>query len=88
MDKARELIAEHLGVPCSRVRDEATFRELGADSLDLSLLTLAFEEEFDLPISDELAESCSTVGEALRLLGHQLRLRNQLHTVEMTNIGD
>jgi len=77
MDKARQLIAEHLGVPCSRVQDHVTFRELGADSLDLSLLTLTFEEAFDLLISDEQAETCSTVGDALQLLDHQLRLRNQ-----------
>jgi acyl carrier protein len=79
MEKARELIAEHLGVPCSSVRDHVTFRELGADSLDLSLLTLSFEEAFDLLISDEQAETCSTVGDALQLLDHQLRLRDEQH---------
>ena len=90
MDKARELIADHLGVPYSRVCDHVTFRDLGADSLDLSLLTLAFEEAFDLPISEELAESCSTVGDALKLLEHQLRLRHQQRpdTLELTNVGN
>ena len=77
MDRARELIAEHLGVPCSRVQDDISFRDLGADSLDLSLLTMTFEEAFDLSISDEQAEACSTVGDALHLLDRQLRVREQ-----------
>jgi acyl carrier protein len=76
MDKARELIAEHLGLPPTLVQDHVSFRELGADSLDLVSLTMAFEEAFDLPISDEQAEACATVGDALKLLDHQLHSRN------------
>ena len=72
MDKARDLIAEHLGVSRALIQDHVTFRDLGADSLDLVSLTMAFEEEFDLPISDELAESCTTIGDAVRLLEQQL----------------
>lgn len=76
MDRARDLIAEHLGVSRALIQDQLSFRELGADSLDLVSLTMAFEEAFDLPISDEQAEACTTVGEALGLLDQQLRLRS------------
>jgi acyl carrier protein len=76
MDKARELIAEHLGLAPTLVQDHVSFRELGADSLDLVSLTMAFEEAFDLPISDEQAEACTTVGDALKLLDHHLESRN------------
>lgn len=72
MGRARELIADHLGVDASLVRDDTTFRQLGADSLDLISLTMEFEEEFDLPISDEQAEACTTVGQALELLERQI----------------
>ena len=75
MDRARDLIAEHLGVSRTLVQDQISFRHLGADSLDLVSLTMAFEEAFDLPISDEQAEACITVGDALGLLDQQLRLR-------------
>jgi acyl carrier protein len=72
MDKARDLIAEHLGVSRALIQDQVSFRELGADSLDLVSLTMAFEEAFDLSISDELAEACTTVGDAISLLEHHL----------------
>lgn len=75
MDSARDLIAEHLGVSRTLIHDHVSFRDLGADSLDLVSLTMAFEEQFDLPISDEQAEACVTVGDALRLLDQQTRLR-------------
>ena len=74
MDKARDLIAEHLGVDRSLIQDQVSFRSLGADSLDLVSLTMAFEEAFDLPISDEQAEGCMTVGDALRLLDQQVTI--------------
>ena len=77
MDRARELIAEHLGVAPTLIQDQISFMELGADSLDLCLLTMAFEETFDLQISDEQAETCATVGDALKLLEHELRARDQ-----------
>ena len=45
---------------------EARFREdLEADSLDLVELIMAFEEEFEGEISDEQAQSITTVGEAV-----------------------
>jgi len=74
-DSARRLIAEHLGVSPSRVNDDAAFRDLGADSLDLVSLTMAFEEAFDLRIPDEQAEGCTTVADALALLDRQNQIR-------------
>jgi acyl carrier protein len=74
-ESARRLIAEHLGVAPSLVVDDAAFRDLGADSLDLVSLTMAFEEEFDLHIPDEQAEGCTTVADALALLDRQRHVR-------------
>jgi acyl carrier protein len=67
-EDARLLIAEHLGVSRALIVDTASFRSLGADSLDLISLTMAFEERFDFHISDEQAEACTTVRDALALL--------------------
>ena len=72
MDRARDLIAEHLGVSRALIQDRVTFRELGADSLDLVSLTMAFEEAFDIQIPDDQVEACTSVIDALRLLD-QLR---------------
>ena len=58
-----------LGVDEDKVTMDARFREdLEADSLDLVELIMAFEDEFGGEISDEQAQSITTVGEAVRYL--------------------
>jgi len=64
----RLAIADHLGVPSEQVVDQAQFRALGADSLDLIELTLLLEQQFDVQIPDDEAHRCSTVGEAVALV--------------------
>jgi len=65
-DRVKKIIVEQLGVDESKVVLEARFREdLGADSLDLVELIMAFEEEFGGEISDEQAQGIKTVGEAV-----------------------
>jgi acyl carrier protein len=64
-EKFRSIIAEQLGVEVDKVTAEAKFTEdLGADSLDLVELIMAFEEEYGMEISDEEAQKLTTVGEA------------------------
>ena len=64
--RVRGIIVDLLGVEENRVVSQARFREdLEADSLDLVELIMAFEEEFDGEISDEEAQTITTVGEAV-----------------------
>ena len=64
--KVREKISEQLGVATDEVTPEASFIEdLGADSLDIVELVMAFEEAFDLDIPDEDAEKIATVKNAV-----------------------
>ncbi len=50
----------------SQVDNTATFvDDLGADSLDIVELVMAFEEAFDLDIPDEDAEKIATVKDAI-----------------------
>ena len=68
-DRVKKIITEQLGVDPAKVTAEARFREdLGADSLDLVELIMAFEEEFGGTISDEEAQKIRTVGEAVTYL--------------------
>jgi len=64
-DKFRGIIAEQLGVEVDKVTADAKFTDdLGADSLDLVELIMAFEEEYGMEISDDEAQKLTTVGEA------------------------
>jgi acyl carrier protein len=64
--KVKELVVEQLGVSADEVNAESSFVEsLGADSLDLTELIMAMEEEFDIEIDDEDAQKIITVQDAI-----------------------
>lgn len=61
-EKVRGIVVEQLGVEADEVSLESTFiDDLGADSLDIVELIMAFEEEFGVEIPDESAEKIKTV---------------------------
>ena len=61
-DKVRDIVVEQLGSEADEVTLESTFiDDLGADSLDIVELIMAFEEEFNVEIPDEAAEKIKTV---------------------------
>jgi acyl carrier protein len=68
-EAVKEIIVDLLGVDPTKVTPEARFREdLEADSLDLVELIMAFEDKFGGEISDEDAQSITTVGEAVNYI--------------------
>ncbi|MCW5979381.1 MAG: acyl carrier protein [Bryobacteraceae bacterium] len=68
-EKVKEIIVEQLGVDENQVDESASFVEdLGADSLDIVELVMAFEESFDLDIPDEDAEKIATVKDAIEYI--------------------
>ena len=71
-DQVKKIIVEQLGVDEAQVDDTASFVEdLGADSLDIVELVMAFEEEFGIEIPDEDAEKITRVKEAIEYIeGH------------------
>lgn len=64
-DKIRELIAEQFPVDADSITAETSFvDDLGADSLDVVELTMALEDEFELPeVSDDDLKKIQTVGD-------------------------
>lgn len=64
--KVKAIIVDQLGVSEDEVVETAAFVEdLGADSLDLTELIMAMEEEFDLEIDDEDAQKILKVADAI-----------------------
>ena len=64
--KVKSIIADQLGVGEDEIKPEASFIEdLGADSLDIVELVMAFEEEFGVEIPDDAAEKITTVHDAI-----------------------
>lgn len=67
--KIRYIICEQLGLEYDEVRMESEFiNDLGADSLDIVELIMAFEEEFNIEIPDEVAEDFLTVKDVVNYL--------------------
>jgi len=71
--KVKEIIVQQLGVDAEKVTLDASFvDDLGADSLDVVELVMAFEEEFGVEIPDEAAEKIATVKDASEFLKQNL----------------
>ena len=65
-EKIKKIICEQLDVSEDDVVPEASFvDDLGADSLDQVELIMAMEEEFDISIPDDDAETIATVQDAI-----------------------
>ena len=69
MDRIKKIIVDQLGVDESKITENSSLvDDLGADSLDIVELIMAFEEEFDIEIPDEDAEKMKTIGDAVKYL--------------------
>lgn len=68
-EKLKKVIAEVLSVDPDEIKLESTFMDdLGADSLDVFQIIMGIEEEFDIEIPAEKAESITTVEEAVEMI--------------------
>lgn len=73
-EKVKQIIIQQLGVEEDEVTADASFvDDLGADSLDLVELVMAFEEEFETEIPDEEAEQIRTVGDAVNYIEERIK---------------
>ena len=72
LDKVKDIVTEQLGVERDEVTIESSFiDDLGADSLDIVELNMAFEEEFNIEIPDEAAEKIKTVQDVVNYIDEQ-----------------
>ncbi|WP_126992790.1 acyl carrier protein [Thermosipho globiformans] len=69
IQKIREIIADQLGVDIEEVTDEKSLTEdLGADSLDMVDLVMAFEDEFGVKVEDSDLSKINTVKDVIDLI--------------------
>jgi len=66
LEKMKEIIADQLSVDADSITEASSFKEdLGADSLDLFELVMAFEEAYNVEIPSEDLEKLETVGDVM-----------------------
>lgn len=64
--KVKAAVAEQLSLNADEINNSASFMDdLGADSLDLVELVMAFENEFGITIPDEDSAELTTVQKAI-----------------------
>ena len=74
LEKMKEIIAEQLSVDADSITEASSFKDdLGADSLDIVELIMAFEEEFEIEIPDDAAEKIKTVRNAVEYIDQQIQ---------------
>lgn len=69
MERVFEIVKEQLHVSGEVTEDSSFKDDLGADSIDLVELVMAFEDEFGIEISyEEIDQKVKTVGDAIEYL--------------------
>lgn len=68
-ERVKEIIQEQLNLDGVEITEQSSFKDdLGADSLDLFELVMAFEEEYGIEIPTEDLESMATVGDIMNYM--------------------
>ena len=71
-EKVKKIVMDHLGIEENKISLESKFiDDLGADSLDTVELVMAFEEQFDIEIPDDAAETILTVQNAVDFIDNK-----------------
>ena len=69
LEKMSEMIAEQLNCDAETITADTSFKDdLGADSLDLFEMVMAFEEAFEVEIPSEDLEQITTVGDVVKYI--------------------
>ena len=69
LERVVEIIKEQLNLDGEEITEDSSFKDdLGADSLDLFELVMAFEEEYGVEIPSEDLEKITTVGDIVEYM--------------------
>lgn len=71
-DRVKRIVCNQMGTTPDKITLETSFiNDLGADSLDTVELVMEFEDEFEISIPDEDAETIQTVGAAVSYISEK-----------------
>jgi len=59
--RVKQIIANHLELEADMLSDDATFKDFGADSIEIVELIIAFEVEFGIEIPETDAEKLHSI---------------------------
>jgi acyl carrier protein len=65
VERVIKIAAEQMGMAAKSITAETTLDETGADSLDQVELLMAWEDEFEIEIPDEVCVNWTTVQQAV-----------------------
>ena len=69
LDIIRKIVAQITNIdPDAINEDTVLYEDLGVDSLDLFQIVMAIEEQFEIEVSEEEAQSIVTVGDAVKMI--------------------
>ena len=71
-DRVKKILVGHLGMEEYLIKPETTLGDMGADSLDFVELVMAFEDEFEIEITDEKAEKINTFQDMIHAVNQEL----------------
>ena len=75
-EKVKALIAKELSIDENKITMESKLLEdLGADSLDSVELIMAIEDEFDVQVSDEVAQNIRKVADIVEYLEKRNKIK-------------
>jgi acyl carrier protein len=78
LQKVCSMVSKQLSVPIKDITETSTFaNNLGADSLDVVELLIAFEKEFSISIPDAELDKINTVGQVVNLINDIINGNNQ-----------
>ena len=68
-EKVRSILVDKLNIDEKDINMETTFKkDLDIDSLTLFELVMTFEDQFDVEMDDDIAETINSVGDVVKYL--------------------
>ena len=73
LEDVKEIVANQMHISPDQVKEETTFHDLEADSLDVVEVIMALEGKFNILLPDEVVETFKNVNDLAKYVEEQLR---------------